>query len=190
MKKVVRYQCEWCGKEFKTPDRHLCKWRPEIHNCLSCRHRGMFLKGEQPHPVHWDSMSPDWTEGKADRFACHAQAGTEFIEADGNWGWNLFPAAVRACHETEDGKPKWCHDWEPIPKYKGKKSYSEIESARRIADKPKCAEASPASAPQGKKKVVCVKCGQPVPISKAEDWDVSGSTRRFICPSCAAEEIF
>ena len=48
----------------------------------------------------------------------------------------------------------------------------------------------PASEPQGKEKVVCVKCGQPVPISKAEDWDVSGSTRRYICPSCAAEEAF
>lgn len=48
----------------------------------------------------------------------------------------------------------------------------------------------PASASQGKEKVICVKCGQPVPISKAEDWDVSGSTRQYICPSCAAEEAF
>ena len=48
----------------------------------------------------------------------------------------------------------------------------------------------PASEPQGEEKVVCVKCGQPIPISKAEDWDISGSTRRYICPSCSAEEAF
>lgn len=54
----------------------------------------------------------------------------------------------------------------------------------------KCAKASPEPEPKGEEKVVCVKCGESIPISKAEDWEVSGSTRRYICPSCAAEEAF
>lgn len=37
MKKVVRYQCELCKKEFRTPNRHKCKFRPELKNCFTCK---------------------------------------------------------------------------------------------------------------------------------------------------------
>lgn len=41
MEKVIRYQCEHCKKEFKTPNRHYCKMNPELKNCFTCKH----LKG-------------------------------------------------------------------------------------------------------------------------------------------------
>lgn len=53
MLKVTRYKCAWCGEEFRTPDKHDCKFDPDKRNCLSCRHvcgtflvRGDKLNGE------------------------------------------------------------------------------------------------------------------------------------------------
>lgn len=37
MKEVIRYQCEYCSKEFKTPDRHNCKRDPAKKNCYTCQ---------------------------------------------------------------------------------------------------------------------------------------------------------
>gem|GEM_PF-3207114 len=34
MKQVIRYQCEFCKKEFKTPDRRYCKKNPELKTAL------------------------------------------------------------------------------------------------------------------------------------------------------------
>jgi len=36
-KKVTRFQCVHCDKEFKT-QRHDCKFDPSKKNCLTCRH--------------------------------------------------------------------------------------------------------------------------------------------------------
>ena len=44
MKAVTRYQCKFCKKDFKTPDRHHCKMNPALKNCFTCK----YLKG-------WDS---------------------------------------------------------------------------------------------------------------------------------------
>lgn len=35
---VKRYNCEFCGKDFRTPDRHICKFDPKFKNCHSCTH--------------------------------------------------------------------------------------------------------------------------------------------------------
>lgn len=40
MKKVIRYQCPHCKKDFKTPNKHYCKFNPILKNCFTCR----FLK--------------------------------------------------------------------------------------------------------------------------------------------------
>lgn len=37
--RVVRYRCEWCGREFRTDRLHDCKFDPDKRNCLSCRHQ-------------------------------------------------------------------------------------------------------------------------------------------------------
>ncbi|MCR4952361.1 MAG: hypothetical protein K6A40_13695 [Solobacterium sp.] len=36
-KQVIRFQCTWCGKEFRT-EKHRCKFNPDYRNCFSCRH--------------------------------------------------------------------------------------------------------------------------------------------------------
>jgi hypothetical protein len=36
MKQVIRYECPFCKKIFKTPDRHSCKHNPAHRNCLTC----------------------------------------------------------------------------------------------------------------------------------------------------------
>ena len=35
-KRIDMYQCTWCGKIFRTNDRHRCKFRPSFENCFSC----------------------------------------------------------------------------------------------------------------------------------------------------------
>lgn len=46
MKKVTRYQCGFCKKDFKTPDRHYCKFDPELKNCFTCKHLKGWHEGE------------------------------------------------------------------------------------------------------------------------------------------------
>lgn len=46
-KRVIRYRCQWCGKEFKTDHLHDCKFDPDKRNCLSCIHQiGSFCRDE------------------------------------------------------------------------------------------------------------------------------------------------
>jgi len=36
MKKIEVYECEYCKKLFRTPNRHDCKFNPAKRNCFSC----------------------------------------------------------------------------------------------------------------------------------------------------------
>lgn len=38
LKEVKRYNCEFCKKDFKTPDKHKCKFDPKLKNCFTCKH--------------------------------------------------------------------------------------------------------------------------------------------------------
>ena len=40
MKKVIRFECPYCKKIFKTPNRHFCRRDPRFRNCYSCKHWG------------------------------------------------------------------------------------------------------------------------------------------------------
>lgn len=46
MKKVIRYECQFCKKDFKTPDRHECKFNPTLKNCFTCKHLRDWLENE------------------------------------------------------------------------------------------------------------------------------------------------
>ena len=46
MNEVTRYQCEFCKKDFKTPDKHYCKMNPELKNCFTCKHLKGWLESE------------------------------------------------------------------------------------------------------------------------------------------------
>lgn len=36
--KIDMYKCNYCGRIFKTDNRHKCKFLPELRNCYSCKH--------------------------------------------------------------------------------------------------------------------------------------------------------
>ena len=62
MKEVTRYQCEFCKKDFKTPDRHQCKKDPALKNCFTCKH----LKGW----LESDNGYKEKFKGKSFPFSC------------------------------------------------------------------------------------------------------------------------
>lgn len=122
MKKVIRYECPWCGKLFKTPNRHQCKFDPANRNCLSCRHCGAFGR----------SIEEDWErdfecvgdglfrprEVVTMGFRCERD-GTDV----GEGGFNDFPVAVSLLHQG-----RGCRDWEMLPDYTGTKSFAKHQN--------------------------------------------------------------
>lgn len=65
MKEVTRYQCKFCKKDFKTPNRHYCKFNPALKNCFTCKHLKGWESGEQydggyEYP-QWEPNHPDCT---------------------------------------------------------------------------------------------------------------------------------
>lgn len=53
MTEVTRYNCGYCKKDFRTPDRHECKMNPELKNCFSCKNLKGWKEGYE-HEVHAD----------------------------------------------------------------------------------------------------------------------------------------
>lgn len=99
MREIVRYECEWCKKLFKTPNRHKCRFDPKYRNCLSCKHCGKFGTAEEE----------DWSVIRG--FRCLKD------NTDVGDGWyNDFPMAVRC--------GSGCPDWEIMPGYCGSRSFA------------------------------------------------------------------
>jgi hypothetical protein len=48
VKALTMYECEYCKKVFKTPDKHRCKMHPELKNCFSCKHLEKFDEDSSP----------------------------------------------------------------------------------------------------------------------------------------------
>lgn len=109
MKKVTRYLCEWCGKEFKTPDRHRCRWSPEAHNCLSCKHRG---KSHKEDSIGAETYS-EWVAFDCPFFDDPCEAPCDFAKG-----------AVST-------KGNGCQHWELIEGYEGKTTFAKTESERK-----------------------------------------------------------
>lgn len=38
LNKIIMYRCSFCGKEFRTANKHKCKKDPSLKNCFSCKH--------------------------------------------------------------------------------------------------------------------------------------------------------
>ena len=91
MKQVVRYQCEYCKKEFKTPDRHFCKMNPELRNCFTCKHLKGWLESEDGVDVGIGILrDPNYPD-------CAADAGD---------GWDI-EIIKNCCYDMQ------CEHWEP-----------------------------------------------------------------------------
>lgn len=46
LKPVLRYQCEFCKQEFRTPNRHNCKMNPVFKNCFTCENLKGWLESD------------------------------------------------------------------------------------------------------------------------------------------------
>lgn len=44
MKKIEVYECEFCKKLFRTPNKHNCKFNPKLKNCFTCKN---FIRWEE-----------------------------------------------------------------------------------------------------------------------------------------------
>jgi hypothetical protein len=85
MKQVIRYQCEYCKKEFKTPDRHICRKKPELKNCYTCEHwlRQFVISTSWNGDEYRESCSP---EEACQIDGCYAQEAFEIMREK---GWQL-----------------------------------------------------------------------------------------------------
>lgn len=67
MKEVSRYQCEFCKKDFKIPNRHQCKKDPALKNCFTCKNLKGWLESDDGVDVGVgflrDPNYPDCTAG-------------------------------------------------------------------------------------------------------------------------------
>jgi hypothetical protein len=62
MKQLTVWECKWCKKLFRTPNRHYCKFNPGLKNCFTCKHLRGWLKEDPFAP--WDSYYlPDCAAG-------------------------------------------------------------------------------------------------------------------------------
>ena len=98
MKKVTRYQCEFCKKDFKTPDRHYCKMNPELKNCFTCKHLKGWLESEDGVDVGVGILPyPNYPDRAAD------VDGWDIEEIKGA-NYNM------QCSEWEQGKYDWSQE--------------------------------------------------------------------------------
>ena len=127
MKKVVRYECPWCGRLFKTASRHICRFDPANRNCLSCKHCGSFERIEEEDWEHDFECVSDGVFAPrtivVKGFRCEHD-GTEV----GEGGFNDFPTAVDILHQG-----RGCRDWEILPGYAGTKSFAKNQREKEAA---------------------------------------------------------
>lgn len=94
MKPVTRYQCQYCKKDFKTPDKHYCKFNPVLRNCFTCKHLKGWNEGEQ-----YGSEEGYWKEPNEP--ICNAGVEGWDIEEIKRRNYNL------QCDKWEEGKYDW-----------------------------------------------------------------------------------
>ena len=132
MEKVVRYRCKWCGREFRTPNRHKCRFNPSNRCCLSCKHCGKFASFEEE---NWNVPAECIADGvfaqptitiKGFRCLKDATKDHKVVYEVGEGGYNDFPYAIYGA--MSDGRG--CPDWEIIDGYCGTRTFAEHQ--RRI----------------------------------------------------------
>lgn len=62
MKEVTRYECQFCKKDFKTPNKHHCKFNLDLKNCFTCKHLKGWEDGDR-NGCYSEPNYPDCTMG-------------------------------------------------------------------------------------------------------------------------------
>ena len=96
MKQVIRYECEFCGKDFRTPKRHQCKYDPRFKNCYSCKHNKGFYKEDRGDGYGTDIIA------ECDKDYCDFNA----LEASGDLQCAEYEYCGGKWYENEHAKTK------------------------------------------------------------------------------------
>lgn len=95
MKEVTRYQCKHCKKDFRTPNKHYCKFNPELKNCFTCKHSKGWLDGEETNGYYY--REPNYPDCIADGLSIRDWN----IELIKELNYNM------QCEKWEQGKYDW-----------------------------------------------------------------------------------
>ncbi len=52
MKALTVYECEYCKKLFRTPNRHKCKMNPALKNCWTCKKLKDWIRSDDGEPYY------------------------------------------------------------------------------------------------------------------------------------------
>lgn len=100
MKEVTRYECQFCKKDFKTPDKHYCKFNPELKNCFTCKHLKGWEEGEGNGNYGYDYYrEPNYPD-------CEKECDGWDIEAIKGCNYDM------QCSGYEEGKYDWAKHYD------------------------------------------------------------------------------
>ena len=94
MKELKVWQCRWCKKLFKTPNRHCCKKDPVLKNCFTCKNLMGWDKGE----AQDDHYEPPYPDCKAGNDECWDIDSIQEVNYD------------LQCESWKEGKYSWLED--------------------------------------------------------------------------------
>ncbi|WP_343348608.1 hypothetical protein [Terrisporobacter petrolearius] len=63
MKKIEVYECEFCKKLFRTPNKHNCKFNPKLKNCFTCKNFKSWSETEYDYRFGYEAPYPDCKVG-------------------------------------------------------------------------------------------------------------------------------
>ncbi|MBR4444330.1 MAG: hypothetical protein IKS37_00345 [Solobacterium sp.] len=103
--KIEMYQCAWCGKIYRTDQRHQCKFRPSFRNCFSCEHcRSIKV------------INPQEGRYSEKRIECEVRGDIPVLALSvKDWKWD-------------------CPEWQLISGYTGKNTYSSRVHAKYLQE--------------------------------------------------------
>lgn len=106
MKQVTRYQCQYCKKDFRTPDKHYCKFNPKLKNCFTCKNLKGWEEGEiEEIHTHWGGVDSRKMPNTPD---C----------AKGCDGWDIEQIKGDSydmqCSQWEEGEYDWTEEGEVV----------------------------------------------------------------------------
>ena len=119
MMKVIRYKCKWCGREFRTPNLHKCRFNPSNRCCLSCKHCGRFSSFEEE---DWNVRAECVSDGVFAQPTITVK-GFHCMKSDtevGEGGYNDLPTALYGAISDGHG----CQDWEIMDGYCGSQTFA------------------------------------------------------------------
>ena len=110
-KQVIRYECRWCHKEFRTNTKHLCRFNPELKSCFSCKYCQGIESVQREYsvpfadPVFSDELRKEVYTEEVKKIAC--LKGHTVYTRDIAMERNVLNCADHEVMENYEGKKTW-----------------------------------------------------------------------------------